>query len=148
MPTTDTARSASRAMVGSLPLALATTSTAHGATSQNRATRGHGRSDARPRRTVVPFPTRAARRCRTRSPGAPTRPEPQPQDMQVALAIEHRADTVDTIDNKQIAEFDAAASGKVIAERLQHDLGQVVALALRSARATLVAAHEPALLVH
>jgi hypothetical protein len=29
----------------------------------------------------------------------------------IAQAIEHWADTVDTIDDKQIAEFDAAASG-------------------------------------
>jgi hypothetical protein len=69
------------------------------------------RADARPRRTAVPFPTRAARRRRTRSPGAPARSKSQPHNTQVAQAVEHWADTVDTIDDKQIVEFDLAASG-------------------------------------
>jgi hypothetical protein len=60
------------------------------ATSPRTARAGQGRADARPRRTAVPFPTRAARRCRTRSPGAPARPKPQRTTCKsIAQAIEH-----------------------------------------------------------
>ena len=57
-------------------------------------------------------------RCELLVAAARVRQEPQPERSlnrtirkSIAQVVEHWADTVDTIDDKQIAEFDAAASG-------------------------------------
>jgi hypothetical protein len=98
--------------MGDARKAPARTSTPRGATSPRSGRAGQGKADARARRTAVRF------RCELLVAAARVRQEPQPGRSlnrtirkSIAQAIEHWADTVDTIDDKQIAEFDAAALG-------------------------------------
>jgi hypothetical protein len=82
------------------------------ATSPRTARAGQGRADARPRRTAVRFRRELlVAAARVRQELQPGRSLNRTIRKSIAQAIEHWADTIDTIDDKQIAEFDAAASG-------------------------------------